>query len=64
MAVPALKQEPQRKTFYATMHVTREEEWSVEAESAEEAKELLDSGYGQRVHTGECIHWEVSSIEK
>jgi hypothetical protein len=64
MAVPALKQEPQRKTFYATMHVTREEEWSVEAESAEEAKELLDSGHGQRVHTGECIYWEVASMEK
>jgi hypothetical protein len=64
MAVPALKQEPQRKTFYATMHVTREEEWCVEAASAEEAKELLDSGYGLREHTGECIYWEVALIEE
>ena len=26
--------EPKTKTFYATMHVTRVEEWCVEAESA------------------------------
>jgi len=63
MAVAALKREPQRKTFYATMHVTRVEEWCVEAESVEEARELLDSGHGERAHTGECIHWEVASIE-
>ena len=27
MAVAALKREPRRKMFYATMHVTRVEEW-------------------------------------
>jgi hypothetical protein len=32
MAVAALKREPQRKMFYATMHVTRVEEWCIEAE--------------------------------
>jgi hypothetical protein len=64
MAVPALKQEPQLRTFYAEMHVTRVEQWCVEAESAEEAQELLNSGHGERLHSGECIHWEVSSIEK
>src|SRR5258705_334235 len=37
MAVAALKREPQRKMFYATMHVTRVEEWCIDAESAEEA---------------------------
>ena len=33
MAVAALKQKPERRIFYATMHVTRVEEWCVEAES-------------------------------
>ena len=56
MAVAALKREPQRKMFYATMHVTRVEEWCIEAESAEEAQELLNSGHGERAHVGECIH--------
>jgi hypothetical protein len=41
MAVAALKYKPQLKTFYATMHVTRAEEWFVEAETAEEARDLL-----------------------
>jgi hypothetical protein len=46
MAVAALKQkfEPELKTFHATMLVTRAEEWCVEAESAEEARELLAAG--------------------
>jgi hypothetical protein len=65
MAVAALKREPQRKMFYATMHVTREEEWCIEAESAEEAQqELLNSVHGERAHIGECIHCEVTSIEE
>jgi len=34
MAAAALKHKPQLKTFYATMHVTRVEEWFVEAETA------------------------------
>ena len=63
MAVAALKREPQRKVFHATMHVTRVEEWSIEAESVEEARELLNSGHGERAHTGECIHCEVDTIE-
>jgi hypothetical protein len=64
MAVAALKREPQRKTFYATMHVTRVEEWCVDAESAEQAHELLSSGRGERAHVGECIHREVDWIEE
>jgi len=63
MAVAALKREPQRKIFYATMHVTRVEEWCIEAETEEEAREFLNSGHGERGHIGECIHCEVSSIE-
>ena len=64
MAVAALKREPQRKKFYGTMHVTRVEEWCIEAESAEEAQELLNKGHGERAHIGECIHCEVASIEE
>ena len=43
MAVAALKQKPAPalKTFHATMLVTRAEEWCIEAETAEEARELL-----------------------
>ncbi len=44
MAIPLKK----RKTFHAAMLVTRAEEWCVEAETAEEARELLASGIGHR----------------
>jgi hypothetical protein len=64
MPVLALKREPQRKMFYATMHVTRVEEWCIEAESVEEARELMNNGQGERTHTGECLHCEVASIEE
>ena len=65
MAVAALKQkpEPARKTFHATMVVTRTEEWCVEAESAEEARQLLAAGMGYRCHLGDCLHVEVDSVE-
>ena len=63
MAVAALKQRPQLKSFYATMHVTRVEEWFVEAETAEGARELLLSGAGHRCSgIGECINGEVEQI--
>jgi hypothetical protein len=64
MPVLALKGEPQRKMFYATMHITRVEEWCVKAESVEEARELMNSGQGERMHTGECLHCEVASLEE
>jgi hypothetical protein len=64
MAVVALKREPQQKMFYATMHVTRVEEWCVVAESAEQARDMLNRGQGQRAHIGECIHCEVDWIEE
>jgi len=41
MAVVALTQKPLLKTFHATVHVTRVEQWCVEAETAEETRELL-----------------------
>jgi hypothetical protein len=63
MAIAAVKQKPQLKTFYSTMHVTRFEEWFVEAETVEEARELLLSGAGHRSGgIGECIHAEVEQI--
>jgi hypothetical protein len=52
MAVAALKLEPQLKTFHATMLVTRAEEWCVEAESPEEARELLAAGIGVTLVSG------------
>ena len=63
MAVAALKMKPRLKTFYATVHVTRAEEWCVEAESAEEARQLLASGVGHRCHPGDRLYLEVERIE-
>jgi hypothetical protein len=63
MAVAALKLKPERKMFYATVHVTRVEEWCVEAESEEEARELLASGNGFRTSIGECVNVEVEQVE-
>jgi len=63
MAVAALKLKPKLKTFHATVHVTRAEEWCVEAESAEEARQLLASGVGHRCHLGDRLYLEVERIE-
>ena len=65
LAVAALKQrvEPQFKTFHATMLVTRAEEWCIEAETAEEARELLAAGQGHRCHLGDPVHREVDAVE-
>jgi hypothetical protein len=51
-----------RKTFHATIQVTRIEEWFVEAENAEKARELLESGGGHRGQVGECIHFEIDKL--
>ena len=61
MAV-ALKK-PRLKTFHARIHVTRIEEWCVEAETAEEAEALLAAGEGYRCHIGDCLHFEVDYVE-
>ena len=63
MAVAALKLKPKLRTFHATVHVTRAEEWCVEAESAEEARQLLASGAGHRCHLGDRLNLEVERIE-
>ena len=59
MAVPKRKQ----KTFYATMHVTRVEHWCVEAETEEEAREMLMSGGGYRCEVGNCVYTEIERVE-
>jgi hypothetical protein len=50
------------KRFYAVMHVTRVEEWSIEAENIEAARELLSSGVGDQCGIGERIHAEIEQI--
>ena len=45
--------------FHATVLITRAEEWCVEAETAEEARELLAQGAGHRCHLGDRLHAEV-----
>ena len=53
------------KSYHATMLVTRAEEWCVEAESAEEARQLLAAGGGHRSHLGDRLHmrWSASRTE-
>jgi hypothetical protein len=63
MAVAALKQKPKLRMYHATVHVTRVEEWCVEAESAEEVRESLASGGGYRTCVGDCVNLEVESVE-
>jgi hypothetical protein len=58
-----LRREPQLKTFYATVLVTRTEQWCVEAASAEEAHALLSSGAGHRCGLGDCVQIEVERLD-
>ena len=63
MAVAALKFKPVFKTYHAIVQVTRIEHWCVEAQSAEEARELLAAGAGYRCEIGECLNLEVERVE-
>jgi hypothetical protein len=63
MAITALKLKPKPKTFHATVHVTRVEEWFVEAESEAEARELLATGQGHRSCVGDCINVDIERVE-
>jgi hypothetical protein len=60
--MPAAAAKKKLKLFHATMHVTRTEEWCVEAETAEEARQLLANGGGHRCHLGDPIHVEVDIV--
>jgi hypothetical protein len=51
------------KTFYASMVVTRLEEWCVEAATPEEARALLAAGQGHRCQLGDCVHVELEALE-
>ena len=51
------------RTFHATVLVTRMEEWCVEAESAEQARELLEAGAGHRSTVGDCLQAEIERID-
>jgi hypothetical protein len=52
------------KTYHATMHVIRTEEWCVEAENAEEARALLAAGEGHRCASGDCVDVELQSLHE
>jgi len=66
MALTARNQEsePSPKMFHATVLITRAEEWCVEAETAEEARELLAQGAGHRCHLGHRLHAEVQELDE
>jgi len=50
------------RLFHGKMLVTRLEEWCVEAESAEAARELLAAGAGHRCAPGESIQVEFEHL--
>jgi hypothetical protein len=52
------------KTFYASLYVTRIEDWCVEAETAEEAHALLARGEGERCQLGDCVYLEIQSVSE
>jgi hypothetical protein len=56
--------QPPKKMFHATMLVTRAEEWCVEADTAEEARELLASGQGHVCHGGDCVNVDLEQVEE
>jgi hypothetical protein len=57
-------QKKKQRTFYASVHVTRVEDWCVEAESEEEARALLASGAGERRCIGDCVYLEVQDLSE
>jgi hypothetical protein len=52
------------KTYHATMHVLRAEEWCVEAETAEEARALLAAGRGHRCSSGDSVSVDLHVIHE
>jgi hypothetical protein len=49
--------------LHATVQVTRIEEWFVDAQSAEEARALLENGGGHRGQVGECVRFEIDKLD-
>ena len=62
MAQAALN--PKLKTFHATMHVVRMEEWCVDAETPEEARALFAAGQGHRCSSGDCTHVDLDTLHE
>ena len=52
-----------KKMFHATLLVTRVEEWCVEAETPEQARELLASGQGHACQVGDRVYVDVEQFE-
>jgi xanthine/CO dehydrogenase XdhC/CoxF family maturation factor len=44
------------------VQVTRIEDWCVEAKTAQEARDLLASGQGERLRIGDCVYLEVADV--
>ena len=63
MAVAARKLNTKLRTFHAIVHVTRIEEWCVEAETTEEARQLLTAGAAYRCEIGDCVNVQVEHVE-
>ena len=59
---PRSSAQAQPRLFHARMLVTRIEEWCVEAETPEEARELLASGAGYRCTPGESVQIELEAL--
>ncbi len=57
-----LRLRPVPRVFHATVLVTRIEQWWVEAETAEEARELLAAGQGHHDALGERVDVEVEAM--
>ena len=53
-----------RRIFHASVHVTRIEDWCVEAESEEEARALLADGAGERCGIGDRVYIEVQTCSE
>ena len=57
------RRKPKLKLFHAIVHVTRAEQWCVEAETEEEARALFAAGQGHRCDAGERLHVELDRID-
>jgi hypothetical protein len=60
--MPAVAAKNKARMYHASMHVTRLEEWCVEAESRQEAAALLAAGEGHRCSPGESLHVELHQL--
>ena len=62
LAEPRTGARTEPRLFHARMLVTRAEEWCVEAETPEQARELLAAGAGHRCTPGESIQVELDRL--